>query len=697
MYKKQIVLILIALSATFIFDNVRAASTLDSLEQVLARLPDSARLIKLNDLAYQNPDDYSYKIYAEKLLKEAKQQKNNKYLGNAYFLLIKYHYSHDIDSMRLLLKEAEPVFLNGNNLEYFFRTKTWNIYTYEQQENDERVFSEAKLINKLSEQLNYPEGKEMVDQAIAHYYSSKKLFKEAFNLYEDVYKRMEARNSSPIKRINIIRQILNHRGDEIDVNKRIYYLQKLKTYIDECQENNITQLDKENPLYYIKYLYHRSYLFVAYDLGDTALMRSHLQEAEYMTQEYPIKNQATVLMRLKAHYYILSKQYTKAIDLYNEMIKDISPKRNRQYLIDLLYEQADMYHKIGKDDLAISQYKKCISLNDSLRRSEYLDELAKMQIQHQEDKKALKIKELQLKVSHNTLWELGALLIISLLTCTFFGYIIYSRKKRNRFLRKAKERAEESDRMKSAFLSNINHEIRTPLNAIIGFSEILIDEEDEEQRRQYVNIIRENNGMLQQLIDGILSISNIESGTISFKFTNFSLSELMKEIRHIAPTKIPGTTNIEYSQGPDKKIKADRSYLGQALINLLLFSASRAPKGNIRFGYKIKDDTVSFFIQNTDLEISQEEISLLLDYRLLLQRWTKGVGMGVNLELAATKTLVKRMGGDLELVSRSGQGMVIYLIIPLKPHNSQQMIPPSNVLSMHKGIMLEFHLIKLLA
>lgn len=672
MYKKQIVLILIALSTTFIFDNVRAASTLDSLEQVLARLPDSARLIKLNDLAYQNPDDYSYKIYAEKLLKEAEQQKNNKYLGNAYFLLIKYHYSHDIDSMRLLLKEAEPVFLNGNNLEYFFRTKTWNIYTYEQQENDERVFSEAKLINKLSEQLNYPEGKEMVDQAIAHYYSSKKLFKEAFNLYEDVYKRMEARNSSPIKRINIIRQILNHRGDEIDVNKRIYYLQKLKTYIDECQENNITQLDKENPLYYIKYLYHRSYLFVAYDLGDTALMRSHLQEAEYMTQEYPIKNQATVLMRLKAHYYILSKQYTKAIDLYNEMIKDISPKHNRQYLIDLLYEQADMYHKIGKDDLAISQYKKCISLNDSLRRSEYLDELAKMQIQHQEDKKALKIKELQLKVSHNTLWELGALLIISLLTCTFFGYIIYSRKKRNRFLRKAKERAEESDRMKSAFLSNINHEIRTPLNAIIGFSEILIDEEDEEQRRQYVNIIRENNGMLQQLIDGILSISNIESGTISFKFTNFSLSELMKEIRHIAPTKIPGTTNIEYSQGPDKKIKADRSYLGQALINLLLFSASRAPKGNIRFGYKIKDDTVSFFIQNTDLEISQEEISLLLDYRLLLQRWTKGVGMGVNLELVATKTLVKRMGGDLELVSRSGQGMVIYLIIPLKPHNSQQ-------------------------
>lgn len=672
MYKKQIVLILIALSTTFIFDNVRAASTLDSLEQVLARLPDSARLIKLNDLAYQNPDDYSYKIYAEKLLKEAEQQKNNKYLGNAYFLLIKYHYSHDIDSMRLLLKEAEPVFLNGNNLEYFFRTKTWNIYTYEQQENDERVFSEAKLINKLSEQLNYPEGKEMVDQAIAHYYSSKKLFKEAFNLYEDVYKRMEARNSSPIKRINIIRQILNHRGDEIDVNKRIYYLQKLKTYIDECQENNITQLDKENPLYYIKYLYHRSYLFVAYDLGDTALMRSHLQEAEYMTQEYPIKNQATVLMRLKAHYYILSKQYTKAIDLYNEMIKDISPKHNRQYLIDLLYEQADMYHKIGKDDLAISQYKKCISLNDSLRRSEYLDELAKMQIQHQEDKKALKIKELQLKVSHNTLWELGALLIISLLTCTFFGYIIYSRKKRNRFLRKAKERAEESDRMKSAFLSNINHEIRTPLNAIIGFSEILIDEEDEEQRRQYVNIIRENNGMLQQLIDGILSISNIESGTISFKFTNFSLSELMKEIRHIAPTKIPGTTNIEYSQGPDKKIKADRSYLGQALINLLLFSASRAPKGNIRFGYKIKDDTVSFFIQNTDLEISQEEISLLLDYRLLLQRWTKGVGMGVNLELAATKTLVKRMGGDLELVSRSRQGMVIYLIRPLKPHNSQQ-------------------------
>lgn len=120
-------------------------------------------------------------------------------------------------------------------------------------------------------------------------------------------------------------------------------------------------------------------------------------------------------------------------------------------------------------------------------------------------------------------------------------------------MRKAKERAEESDRMKSAFLSNINHEIRTPLNAIIGFSEILIDEEDEEQRRQYVNIIRENNGMLQQLIDGILSISNIESGTISFKFTNFSLSELMKEIRHIAPTKFPVPPTLNIHKAPIKR------------------------------------------------------------------------------------------------------------------------------------------------
>ena len=105
----------------------------------------------------------------------------------------------------------------------------------------------------------------------------------------------------------------------------------------------------------------------------------------------------------------------------------------------------------------------------------------------------------------------------------------------------------------------------------------------------------------------------------------------MKEIRHIAPTKIPGTTNIEYSQGPDKKIKADRSYPGQAPINLfLLFSVSRS-KGNIRFGYKIKDDTVSFFIQNTDLEISQEEISpSSLINGSYCKGGQRGVGMGVN-------------------------------------------------------------------
>ena len=86
----------------------------------------------------------------------------------------------------------------------------------------------------------------------------------------------------------------------------------------------------------------------------------------------------------------------------------------------------------------------------------------------------------------------------------------------------------------------------------------------------------------------------------------------------------------------------------------------------------VNEGSFSVVIHSLELERTQEERTLLLDYQLLLQRWTKGVGMGVNLELAATKTLVKRMGGDLELVSRSGQGMVIYLIIPLKPHNSQQ-------------------------
>ena len=112
--------------------------------------------------------------------------------------------------------------------------------------------------------------------------------------------------------------------------------------------------------------------------------------------------------------------------------------------------------------------------------------------------------------------------------------VITGRKKMEEDLITAKEKAEESNRLKSAFLANMSHEIRTPLNAIVGFSSILADAEEPEEKEEYINIIENNNTLLLQLVGDILDLSKIESGTLEFVYSDIDLNALFQELEESA-------------------------------------------------------------------------------------------------------------------------------------------------------------------
>ncbi len=170
-----------------------------------------------------------------------------------------------------------------------------------------------------------------------------------------------------------------------------------------------------------------------------------------------------------------------------------------------------------------------------------------------------------------------------------------------------RERAEELDRLKSAFLANMSHEIRTPLNAIVGFSQLLAETDDPEERHEFVEIIDSNNRMLLQLISDILDLAKIESGTMDFKFADMSIKEVINEIVTSFRIKMPDNVAlIAPKDSPECQIYSDRMRLTQVISNFLNNAIKYTSEGCIILAYEIIGDEIKFSVTDTGDGMSQE-------------------------------------------------------------------------------------------
>ena len=225
------ILLIIYLSLTPIF-VATAATDIDSMECVLAKMPSGDRLVKLDELASDKGQGLDYKYYADRLLKEAELSKDDTYKGNALFQIIRYYYSRNIDSMYFFIKKAEPIYLAQKRYEDLCRIKGWYIYALSSNGEKERVLENVQALKDLSSELDFPDGIDMANQALADFYFSTGFDAEGIALYEEVFLDMEKRDSPLPKRITVIRHLQN---ENIQASKRLFYLKKLKEYIVECE------------------------------------------------------------------------------------------------------------------------------------------------------------------------------------------------------------------------------------------------------------------------------------------------------------------------------------------------------------------------------------------------------------------------------------------------------------------------------
>ena len=235
-------------------------------------------------------------------------------------------------------------------------------------------------------------------------------------------------------------------------------------------------------------------------------------------------------------------------------------------------------------------------------------------------------------------------------------------KETERMLIGAKEKAEEADRLKSAFLANMSHEIRTPLNAIVGFSSLLEEAEDAEEKHLYATIIEENNKLLLQLISDILDLSKIEAGTFDIIPEQVDAQQLCNEL--LQAMQVKATEQVEIllaPELPELTFTSDKNRLYQVLLNFITNALKFTSKGSIVIDYQINGNEVRFSVQDTGMGIEPEKQEAIFTRFVKLNNFIAGTGLGLSI----CQSIVTQLGGKIGVESKPGEGSCFWFTHPL--------------------------------
>lgn len=245
---------------------------------------------------------------------------------------------------------------------------------------------------------------------------------------------------------------------------------------------------------------------------------------------------------------------------------------------------------------------------------------------------------------------------------TGFRRNVTSWKKMVNELSEAKERAERSDKLKSAFLANISHEIRTPLNAIIGFSNLLTNTDKKEEIAEYQRIIVTNSDLLLRLINDILDLSKIEAGFIDRQLSEFDLSVYFDELYGSVRQAMANPSVELVCDNPYESclVRMDANRLAQVVLNYATNAIKCTYRGEIRMGYRRQGEGIYFYVSDTGIGIPDKDKSRLYHRFEKLNEFTQGTGLG----LAICKVVTESAGGQVGFESEEGVGSTFWSWVP---------------------------------
>ncbi len=255
----------------------------------------------------------------------------------------------------------------------------------------------------------------------------------------------------------------------------------------------------------------------------------------------------------------------------------------------------------------------------------------------------------------------------------YIGKLFEQNQIQNLQLQKAKEKAEESDKLKSAFLTNLSHEIRTPMNAIIGFSDLLENHElTKEEEKEYRKIITKSGKNLVLIIDDLIEMSKIDTNQIEPKFTDFDLDECVQTVFDEMKSTIPTNKKIEFKiekskNGFSGKIISDKAKLEHIIANLLSNAIKFTDEGTIVLFYEVDTqlEQIKFYVIDTGIGIESKYYEAIFKRFRKIENDHSIRGGGLGLGLALTKGYVEMLDGTISVQSEIEQGSTFNVTLPL--------------------------------
>lgn len=605
------------------------------------------------------------------------------------YLLKMYHEASNINDKKSMLNALNDIIIEEINLEHKDSVQKYTGYFKKIASPEEleymlplyrlRLFESLcysdkreEIINEVSGILNTPKDKTeniYTDIASVHFLGTSYYFDRQFEkALPYLEKAMKLAETLPAKQrfayVRFISWRLSLTYGQLDQNKEA--INRLEHLIRLMEQNYETEY-KERPFYKIELYFLQYYSFIISNITYLTV-----QQEQYYWNKIQQIGKKLVNDFDKYNYYIsvnyyyrynnTKKDLPKAIAANDSLIKyaqTLAP----QNLSGLYSSNSQLYEELNDFNNALQCLKISSQIKDSLSSEIAKKQLNELQVKYDLNALNNEKTKLQMRNKQNLLISLAILLIILVSICSYLYFSLKKEKRMKSELKVLHNKAQESEKMKQEFINSICHEIRTPLNSIVGFSDLILNEEiDAETRREFPAEIQKSTRQLTGLISSMLEVANLD---VSEEKLPCEITELRDICVH-AMEYLTRKADIKYRleiMEDDLCIKTNAPYLTQIIEHLLNNANKFTEQGSIALGYQLNEakDKVIIYVTDTGCGIPEEMHEEVFSRFFKLDTFVPGNGLGLYL----CRLITKRLGGEIKIDSQYKNGTKVAVTLPV--------------------------------